>query len=234
MTGQATDNDEPTEDADCGFTLIELLVAMGLFAVLGSILLGLGISTSNIANQTRQLSTVGDESRLGMERMTRELRETAKIADVVLPDSSHPADKTSFKLWADFNSNGCIDPAAADPEELTYTYDPSTEYLTLTASIDGQPRTERLLATKVSSFDLQLNSSAWQYDANNNGTTTWEEVNDSSIGDQNRASFTDTELEYIDLIGLSITTTDNSQNVDYTANVDLRNQNPDNQIGLCP
>jgi hypothetical protein len=178
---------------------------------------------------------VGDESRLGMERMTRELREAAKIAAVTLPSVSNPNGPTTFTLWADFNSDGCISRAAADPEELTYTWDPSTQYLTQTAMVGATPRTSRILATKVSSFALTLNSSAWQYDAtpSDNAPTTWEELDDSSIGDRNRTNFTNTELEYIDLVGLSITTTNRSHNVDYAAQVDLRNQNPDNQIGLC-
>jgi prepilin-type N-terminal cleavage/methylation domain-containing protein len=223
----------PPRAADEGFTLVELLVAMGLFGVLCTILLGLAISSSGVADDTRQLATVGDESRLGMERMTRELREAARIADVVLPTGEEPG-RTRFTLWADFNANGCIDHGAADPEELTYNWDPATQYLTLSAVINGAPHTERLLATKVSLFGLGLNSSAWQYDADNDGTTTWQEIDASSIGDHNRDNFTSAELEYIDLISLSIRATDGSHDVDYTTHVDLRNQNPDHQIGVCP
>lgn len=217
---------------DGGFTLVELLVAMGLFAVLSTILLGLAISSSGVADDTRQLATVGDESRLGMERMTRELRESSRIADVVLPadDGTGP---TKFTLWADFNDNGCIDAGAADPEAVTYTWDPTTRYVTLSAVIDGTAHSERLLATKVSVFRLSLKSSSWQYDADNDGTTTWQEIDASSIGDHNPRNFTDAELENIDLVGLSVTATDGSHDVDYSTDVDLRNQNPDHQIGLC-
>lgn len=219
------------EAVDGGFTLVELLVAMGLFAVLCTILLGLAISSSGVADDTRRLATVGDESRLGMERMTRELREAARIEDVVLPTGGSAS--TRFTLWADFNANGCIDPGATDPEELTYTWDPVTQYLTLSAVIGGTPHSERLLATKVSSFELRLNSSAWQYDADHDGTTTWQEIDSSSIGDHNALSFTDAELEQIDLIGVSIRATDGSHSMSYATDVDLRNQNPDHQIGLC-
>jgi prepilin-type N-terminal cleavage/methylation domain-containing protein len=218
---------------DAGFTLVELLVAMALFGILATILLGLAISSSDVADDTRQLATVGDEARLGTERMTRELREAARIADVVLPTSAGTG-PTRFTLWADFNANGCIDRGAPDPEELSYTWDPSTRYLTLSAVIGGVAHSERLLATKVSLFSLRLNSSAWQYDANQDGTTTWQEIDASSVGDHNRANFTGAELEHIDLVGLSITATDGSHEVDYSTDVDLRNQNPDNQIGICP
>jgi len=217
-----------------GFTLIELLVAMGLFSILATILLGLAISSSGVADDTRQLATVGDESRLGMERMTRELREAAKLNDVVLPTDSGTG-PTRFTLWADFNANGCIDRGAFDPEEVTYTWDPLTRYLTLSAVINGVERSERLLATKVSVFSLTLNSSSWQYDANQNGKTTWQEIDASSIGDGNRANFTSAELQHIDLVGLSITTTDGSHEVHYATDVDLRNQSSDRvQIGVCP
>jgi hypothetical protein len=124
---------------------------------------------------------------------------------------------------------------AADPEEVTYTWDPSARYLTLTAVIGGVARSERLLATKVSEFNLRLNSSSWQYDADQNGTTTWREIDASSVGDKNPGNFTSAELEHIDLVGLSITATDGSHDVEYATDVDLRNQSSDRiQIGVCP
>ena len=164
MSNQRISPAERPQRPDAGLTLVELLVAMGLFGILATILLGLAISSSGVADDTRQLATVGDESRLGMERMTRELREAAKIADVVLPTGTAPG-FTSFTLWVNFNdpigvaANPCIDPKAADPEELTYSWDPSTGYLTLTVASPNGQRTARLLATKVSSFSLRLNSS---------------------------------------------------------------------------
>jgi prepilin-type N-terminal cleavage/methylation domain-containing protein len=234
MSDQRITPTERPQRSDAGFTLVELLVAMGLFGILATILLGLAISSSGVADDTRQLATVGDESRLGMERMTRELREAARIADVVLPTGAGTG-PTRFTLWADFNANGCIDRGAADPEELTYTWDPSTRYLTLSAVINGVAHTQRLLATKVSLFSLRLSSSSWQYDADQNGTTTWQEIDASSVGDRNQANFTSAELEHIDLVGLSITATDGSHDVDYATDVDLRNQDPDRrQIGACP
>jgi prepilin-type N-terminal cleavage/methylation domain-containing protein len=229
--GSAT---QQTPRRDAGLTLVELLVAMGLFGIVATILLGLAISSSGVADNTRQLGTVGEESRLGMERMTRELRETAKIADVVLPTGAGTG-PTRFTLWADFNANGCINRGAADPEEVTYTWDPVARYLTLSAVINGGARTERLLATKVSQFSLRLNSSSWQYDTDQNGTTTWEEIDASSVGDKNQGNFTSAELEHIDLVGLSITATDGTHDVEYATDVDLRNQSPDRrQIGVCP
>jgi prepilin-type N-terminal cleavage/methylation domain-containing protein len=234
MSEQGIGPAERPQRPDAGFTLVELLVAMGLFGILSTILLGLAISSSGVADDTRQLATVGDESRLGMERMTRELREAARLADVVLPTGAGTG-PTRFTLWADFNANGCINPGAADPEAVTYTWDPSTRYLTLSAVIGGVARSERLLATKVSLFNLRLKSSSWQYDANQDGTTTWQEIDASSIGDRNPANFTSAELEHIDLVGLSITATDGSHDVNYATDVDLRNQSSDRrQIGVCP
>ena len=234
MSDQHISSTERPRRPDAGFTLVELLVAMGLFGILASILLGLAISSSGVADDTRQLATVGDESRLGMERMTRELREAAKLADVVLPTGAGNG-PTRFTLWADFDGNGCINPGAADPEEVTYIWNPSTRYLTLSAVIDGVANSKRLLATTVSSFSLRLSSSSWQYDADQNGTTTWQEIDASSIGDRNPGNFTSAELERIDLVGLSITATDGSHDVEFATDVDLRNQNPDRpQIGVCP
>jgi prepilin-type N-terminal cleavage/methylation domain-containing protein len=238
MSDQPIIRTERLQRPDAGFTLVELLVAMGLFGILATILLGLAISSSGVANDTRKLATVGDEARLGMERMTRELREAAKIADVVLPTSAGVG-PTEFTLWVDFDASGCIHngtttPLPAEPEQLSYTWDPATRYLTLSAVVNGVRRNGLLLATKVSRFSLRLNSSSWQYDANQDGTTTWQEIDASSIGDHNQANFTSAELERIDLVGLSITATDGTHDVDYATDVDLRNQNPDSQIGVCP
>jgi hypothetical protein len=174
---------------------------MGLFGILATILLGLAISSSGVADDTRQLATVGDESRLGMERMTRELRQAARIADVVLPHGAGQG-PTRFTLWADFDANGCINRRAADPEELTYTWDPDARYLTLSAVINGVAHTSGSWRPR-SPVRLSLNSSSWQYDANQDGTTTSQEIERRRSAIGNPRNFTSAELEHIDLVGLS-------------------------------
>jgi type II secretory pathway component PulJ len=227
----------PTEPApgrpalDAGVSLVELIVAIALFSLLGTLLLGVALSTRTVTGDTQQLGSVGEETRVGMERLTRELRQAARLTSVQLPVAAN--DKTRFTLWADFNGNKCIDGQGLDPEQLTYVWDPTTDRLTLTATVQGQVITERVLAANVSKFDLDLRSSAWQYDSNQDGITTWQELDDSSIGNQDPQAFTPAELQRIDLVGLSLTATDEGHSVGYSTQVNLRNQNQDVEMRSC-
>jgi type II secretory pathway pseudopilin PulG len=213
-------------------TLVEVLVAMGLFAVLGTLLLGFAISTSNVTDETRKITNIGEETRVAMERMTRELRQAVRIAAVQLPVAAD--DPTRFTLWADFDGNGCIEPEAVDPEQLTYAWDPTTDELTLTATVGATTHTEKLLAATVSTFSVDLSSSSWEYDVDQDGTTTWQELNSSPIGDGNPAMFTAAELSHIDLVRLSMAATDGSHEVHYSTHVDLRNRHQDGEMTTCP
>ncbi len=210
---------------DAGVTLVEVLVAMTVFGVLGTLLLGLGLATSRANDDVRSVSNVGEEARLGMERIARELRQTSAVSAVSLPQ--HAGDPTSFTVWIDLDGNHCIATSGPDPvkvEQITYRWDPGTSQLTMTASGFDSP----LLATRVTAFGLDLDSSSWQYDTGPNGVpdgvTTWQEIDDSSIGDHNPTHFSSAELSNIDLIGLRVTTTDHGHAVNYTTRVDLRNQ----------
>ena len=231
MTSPESQPQREARRHDAGVSLVEILVAIGLFGVLGSLLLGVALSTAKVTDDTRQVATIGEESRAGMERMTRELRQTARLTSVNLPEATN--DSTRFTLWADFDGNKCINVNGADPEELTYVWNPTTRRLTLTASVAGTSYTERLLAATVSSFSLELNSSSWQYDDDQNGTTTWQELNSSPIGDGIATVFTTAELDRIDLMRLSLTATDGTHSFRYTTSVDLRNQNQETGMRRC-
>lgn len=225
--GKPLHTDQPR---DAGMTLVEVLISMTLFAVLGSLLLGLGMITSRANDDVRGLASVGEEARLGMERITRELRQASAVAAVSLPVTAN--DPTRLTIMVDLDGNGCISTSAADPaqvEKITYTWKPSTDELLMEVDGYGSP----LLATKVTDLDLDLDSSSWQYDADHDGTTTWEEIDASSIGNHNPVSFSGVELTNIDLIRLTITTTDGSHTLQYTTRVDLRNQHPNEEATTC-
>lgn len=207
---------------DAGMTLIEVLVAMGLFGVLGSLLLGLALSTSRTTTDTRTLANVNEESRLAMERMTRELRQANAITAAQLP----PSATTALTFWTDFNGNGSQDLGAADPEVLTYRWNPATSRLTLTANdASGTAVTRPVLAANVSSFTLDLRSSKWQYDTNADGATTWQELDASGPPVGNANALPDgPELNNIDLVVITMTVLDGAHAQTYTTKVDLRNR----------
>lgn len=205
---------------DAGMTLIEVLVAMTIFGLLSSLLLGFALATSRASEDTKGVATVGEEARLGMERFTRELRQASAVTHVTPPGVDGHLNEFTVSIY---DGTDCPDV----PDELTYTWDPATHRLLMKATGEDTP----LLATKVTSFELALNSSSWQYDANGDGTTTWQELDASSIGDHVPGNFDSAELRHIDMVGIRITTTMGSHEVHYETNVDLRNQDPDGPDG---
>lgn len=207
--------------ADSGVTLIEVLVSMGLFALIGSLLLGLALSTDSVTASTRSRAGATEETRTAMERLSRELRQSAGIDAVTLPELDG---SMALTFWTDFDGDGVRDTAAADPEVLTYCWSPSSQQLTLGATTDCDGARPVLAAT-VTSVELELDSSEWAYDANGDGTTTWAELDQKGppVGNQNgRPDIT--ELLHIDLVGVTITVDDGSGEQTYHTQIDLRNR----------
>jgi prepilin-type N-terminal cleavage/methylation domain-containing protein len=216
---------EPTTSRDQGVSLVEVLVAMGLFAVLGTLLLGLALSTSEVSDDTRQLANVSEESRLAMERMARELRQASEIDAAQLPPAGS-TETTALTFWADFDGDGAKDTSAADPEVLTYRWNPTTHRLTLTANdASGTAVTRPVLASNVSRFVVGLESAKWEYDADGDGVTTWHELDAAGapVGNANAVP-DEPELNYINLVTLTMTVLEGSHAQTYSTQVDLRNR----------
>lgn len=232
MTGTTTGTTSATRSADAsrareprdaGMSLVEVLVAMGLFGVLGSLLLGLALSTGRVTEDVRALTTINEESRLAMERLSRELRQASTLTAVSLPSAS--GDPTAITFWTDFNGNGAADLDAADPEVLTYRWNPATQRLSLTANnASGTAMTRPVLAANVSLFDVQLRSSHWQLDADGDGSTTWQELDAPTAGGNGNGVPDGAELERLDLVGVTLTVLDGPRAQTYTTRVDLRNR----------
>ncbi|MFC4785492.1 PulJ/GspJ family protein [Nocardioides sp. MAHUQ-72] len=210
------------EPCDEGMTLVEVLVAMALFAVVGSLLLGLALSTNDVTEGTRNRTGVAEETRTAMERITRELRQSSGLEAVTLPTVAAPG-TTSFTFWTDFNGDGAQTNNATDPEVLTYRWNAGTRKLSLTAQTASDPETRPLLAAKVTSFEVGLKSSRWEYDADGNGSTTWQELDASAVGNKDGAP-NGTELAYVDLLEITMTVADVEGAQTYRTQVDLRNR----------
>ena len=192
-----------TEEArDEGFTLVEMLVSMALFAVLGTVLLGFALGSSRVADDVTRAGNITGEARLAVERMTRELRQASEIYAATVTGGQ----VTSLTIGVDFNASPGIQDDPNDPERLTYTWDPDSKQLTLS----GGGSTVQVLAGGVVDADIRLRSSAWIYDgvpltpsASNppDGTTTWQEVDASTIGDKDGQLDT-AELALVDLVSI--------------------------------
>ena len=212
---------------DAGVSLVEVLVGMGLFILLGTLLLGLALSTSRVTEETRKLASVSEQSRLAMERITRELRQAEAITSVQLPTTT--SDETAITFWTDFDGDRVKNVNAADPEVMTYRWNPTSKQLTLTANdAGGTAVTKPMLAVNVTGFVLGLRSSKWQYDTSpppNDVATTWQELDKAGAPVGNNNDVADgPELQNIDLLSLDLTVTEGTHAQTYSTQVDLRNQ----------
>ena len=209
---------------DVGFTLIEVLVAIALFSFLSTALMSVLISTSKAVTAGKQVSTINEEARLALERITREVRQAKQVVAVRLPT---PTDATtSMTLWVDFNGNNLQDDTAADPEIVTYAYDPAAHRLTLTANDQyGTAVTRPILAENVSAFTLGFRSSLYAYDKNLDGITDWTEL-DATLGVGNQNGILDgPELALIDTVTINLSVLQGTRQQTYQTQTNLRNLN---------
>ncbi|HVU60540.1 MAG TPA: prepilin-type N-terminal cleavage/methylation domain-containing protein [Mycobacteriales bacterium] len=169
------------------------------------------------------------------------------ITSVQNPDGADydPTQITTVTFTSDFNGDGCIDGVnssgtatgcsaynANDPETLTYCWDPSSDVRELFL-IPGQfvgptcqtSGAQAILAGDVTSFKLSYRSNAYLADANNDGITTWTELDahSPSLGNDD-GTLDAAELPEIDSVVIDITASEaGSHSQSYTTEVDLRN-----------
>lgn len=211
---------------DAGVSLVEVLVGMGLFGVLTTILLGVSLSTSDVAEHTRRVSEVNTESQLVMERLTRELRQASRVT--ALHNSTGPTDPAQVQFEVDFDGEPAATEAAnAAPVTLQYTWNRGTGVLTITEGAESGT-----LAEGVSNFVVTAGSTLWQYDANADGDTTWQELNNAGapVGDGDSPPELDVELPFVDRVEITMTV---EGDIDgdlfeqtYVTKVDMRNVVP--------
>lgn len=205
----------PSDRRDDGFTMVEMLVAMALFAVLGTVLLGFALGSSRVADDVRAASTITGEARLAIERMSRELRQASEISEAQVSGGKI----VSLTIGVDFNGTPGIQNDAHDPERLTYAWDTAAEELTLS----GGGATVQVLAGGVTNADIRLRSSAWIHDLNADGNTTWQELDASSVGNNNGVP-DGAELPLIDLVAFELTVSDGGSQRRFTVQADMRNR----------
>lgn len=208
---------------DEGFTLIEILVATGLFLMLIGIVMTTVVSINRATSNSKQLTNMNEQARIATERLSREMRQATEIRDAQLPSTT--GGDTAVTFGVDFNGNNVIEAATLDPEIITYRYDASAQQLTLTANDEnGTAVTRPILSDEVTAFEFGFRSSLWQYDANADGITTWQEL-DTAVGVGNQNGVLDApELRRIDLVAVTLTVMDGEHAQTYQTQVGLRNQ----------
>ena len=221
---------------DSGLTLIELLIAsLILLALLGSMFAAVVASTKG--SQAAKISNdSNEEARIMLTRMVRELREAKQIVSVTNPgatgvatptcDTFNAANPVAITFDVDFSGDGTIQANAADPEELTYSYDPSTHRVVESAAGQSYP----VLAGNVQSFKLTYTSRLQQYDGlcdgSADGVVYWSDL-DKATADNvgNNNGQLDQELSSIDSVTVELTMQPpgSSAQQTYRTQVDLRN-----------
>lgn len=203
--------------------MAEVLVSISLFAVLGSVLLAFALGTSQVTDRIQVSGDLTGESRLAFQRFSRELRQASEIRAVQF--STGTGTTTAITFWTDFDGDGVADLDASDPEVLTYRWDPENQRLTLTANdASGTAVTRPVLAGRVTTFELQLRSSLWQYDASPDGVpTTWQELDSSAVGNNNGVPDAP-ELSRVDLVGVRLSVAEGDVSYTFSTQTDLRNR----------
>lgn len=235
---------------DAGLTLVELLVAMTLMIFLMGVTLTVVKTGQGALNTAQVTQDLNEEARQAINRMARDVRQAAKVVTAVNPDG--PAHSTTslvaVRFQADFNgdrcvaglnssgtSSGCLPYDAANPEDLTYCYQPGTAQLfvidnqasgvtpvtpTTTSCSGGQP----LLAGNVASFRVDYRSDQYRFDLNpSDGVTTWREVDEAGTPSGNNNGVLDVELPFVDTVVLNVRMASAGRQQVYRTQVDMRN-----------
>lgn len=204
-----------------GYTLIEMMVAMLVFAAVSTGFYQVLLAQSKTMESTRSVARVGEEARLGFNRMVRDAREADQI-------SAANGTGTSFTIKVNYNGDGLYQNpnSQGDNEILTYAYDGTAKVITLngeTLMSDVSPAPSKQAFT--------FSSNILDYDWDNDGATTWLEVDQAScaahgvtgVGNCN-STLDAPEYPYLTTIAFAIRASDSGRNTDFFATTQLRNK----------
>lgn len=223
------------EKPDEGFTLVELLVTIGLFAVLTTVVLSVVLNSATTLGTLRQSTDLNEESRLLLNRMSRELREANSVLAVENPDgaSCHvpPAvcSTVSIHFQVDFDGDGVFE--SLEGEEPKYVWESSLKRVSLVTSTGacvspGCP----VVAANVEKFLVTYTSQRFECDRNLDGVVNWIEIDDRLAGDTcpdalgNDNDALDAELPSINSVTIDLTVLKGARRQDYRTQLDLRNR----------
>ncbi len=230
--------------ADEGVSLIELLVAVLLLSIVFAVAFSMLTASQRSANQTISEHQAIEEARLGLNRISRELRQAQAINYVQNADGPGRSESavTLISFEADFDGLGCVNgkPGCAtphnpaDPERLTYCHQPGTATaegrlyiipaLVTTATTSCESLGVPILAGRVDRFQIQYRSNLYRYDlAPTDGVTTWREVDAAPPPLGNGNGVLDVELTNINSVVVDMTL-DPGDGRTYRTQLALRNK----------
>jgi prepilin-type N-terminal cleavage/methylation domain-containing protein len=217
---------------DAGMTLVEVLVAIGLFAVVGSLVLAAGIATSKITDTTTSGADLNEEARIAFERIARDLRD-AKTVTAVVPlggaasgtDCDGDADAADEFTGVAFAEGTTSTPDV--PHEVAYRWDAGNKQLILSEAIPD-PQQQPILAAEVTRFCVRLWSSRWDPvpDDPDRGTS-WAELGAGSASPNPAGWWCPAQLDEVDRVTVSMTASLDGHERKYETDVFLRNADVD-------
>lgn len=228
-----------TGRGDEGFTIVEVLVALVIFSVVSTAFMSMLLSVSRGTDTATAHVRISEEARAGLNRMVRDTREAGWIS---LAGSSPTATHTSFTVKIDYNGDGAYtNPASGTAqgsyEVVTYTFDDSTDRLTLTADGVG---TETLVRgvdcirdeSGVCTSDVfSFTSNRLEYDWDLDGVTTLAEINATACPPNNlttldvcNSALVDKELANITSVNIALSLGAGKRTTPYYAEAQLRNR----------
>ena len=237
------------EGAD-GFSLVELLIAMVVVVIVLVAIMSAVVNSARLVTTTGQLHTVNEEARQALNRISRDVRQATSVVAAVNPDGPgfNPDQVVGLRIRADFDGDGCIgglplpgisSPClaynAANPEDISYCFEPTTKQLyvidnqatpTVTPISAASPSCaggRPLLAGNVSGFTVAYRSNVYRDDHDGDGITTWGEIDAAGPPEGNQNGLLDVELTSVDSVVVRLTMTVNGHSQDYRTQIDLRN-----------
>jgi prepilin-type N-terminal cleavage/methylation domain-containing protein len=209
---------------EAGFTLIELIVGIALLSIVSVSFYTTLFAASRAADNSRAVTKVSEEARLGFGRMVRDTRQGRALS---------AADKTSYTVEVDFDGDGVIEPGGVqnsqgDYEVLTFSFNESANTVTL----NGQALMRRVECAKVSGtckpvFDYTSNRLEYDWPPKD-GITTWEELDEAPVHGvigvgNNNGTLDSAELPFISNVTYQLVVVEKTTSTSYIAEAQLRN-----------
>lgn len=207
---------------DSGMSLIEVLVAMSIFAVVSSAFYMVLFQSAGGVQTVNDVTNVTQEAQIGFDRMVRDTRQAERITD---------AGSDSFTIEVDFDGNGAISPfgttnAQGDYEVLTYSYSNSAHEIRL----NGETLMEDVYCLQPAGGScypvFDYSSDHLEYDANQDGVATWQELDASGVASvgNNNGVLDDLELPLTTNIGFAFQVKAGDSATTFSDQAQLRNQ----------
>lgn len=219
---------------ESGYTIMEMMVVVLILGILLGAFYAFLFGGERAAREGRGWLEMNQTARLGMERLSRELREADQILSV---DGSR---KITFQ--ADFDASGTFvdgvyQPDISPDEKVTYEYLSGDS--TITVVSEEPPAAPAILASNITAFSFRYYGSDPRLDCavgdpptftgtcTPDGIVTWQEIDRSptyglfGYGDDN--GLLDFERPYVSSVVIQFSLTVGARTHSYRSAVELRN-----------